>query len=153
MLSELSGPGALAGATRAGYREAERRSGTPIRTLPQPATLMPGVGHHDRRLAPASKKRPITPQWEHVLSGPRDATLWLATPYGHIEIPVCYDAADVTELRQLVCEATALGTAFRLSGASVVITFPEPFPNSLRARLCEYRLARTLSRRRAPGRT
>jgi len=94
MLSELSGPGALAGATRAGYREAERRSGTPIRTLPQPATLMPGVRHHDRRLAPASKKRPITPQWEHVLSGPRDATLWLATPYGHIEIPVCYDAAD-----------------------------------------------------------
>ena len=45
----------------------------------------------------------------------------------------------LTELRQLVCEATALGTAFRLSGASVVITFPEPFPNSLRARLCEYR--------------
>src|SRR6516162_7703139 len=43
------------------------------------------------------------------------------------------------ELHQLVREATALGAAFRLSGASVVITFPEPFPNSLRARLCEYR--------------
>ena len=43
------------------------------------------------------------------------------------------------ELRQLVREATALGAAFRLSGASVVITFPEPFPSSLRARLCEYR--------------
>jgi DNA polymerase I-like protein with 3'-5' exonuclease and polymerase domains len=38
-----------------------------------------------------------------------------------------------------VREATALGAAFRLSGASVVITFPEPFPSSLRARLCEYR--------------
>jgi hypothetical protein len=39
----------------------------------------------------------------------------------------------LSELRQLVREATALGTAFRLSGASVVITFPEPFPRSLRA--------------------
>ena len=45
----------------------------------------------------------------------------------------------LTELRQLVCEATALGVTFRISGASVIVAFPEPFPRSLRARLCEYR--------------
>ena len=45
----------------------------------------------------------------------------------------------LTELRQLVREANVLGAAFRLSGASVDITFPEPFPGSLRERLLEYR--------------
>jgi DNA polymerase I-like protein with 3'-5' exonuclease and polymerase domains len=45
----------------------------------------------------------------------------------------------LTELRRLVCEAVALGTTFRLSGASVVIGFPEIFPDSLRDRLLEYR--------------
>ena len=45
----------------------------------------------------------------------------------------------LAELRQLVREAAALGATFRLSGASVLITFPEPFPSSLRDRLCEYR--------------
>ena len=39
----------------------------------------------------------------------------------------------LTELRQLVCEATALGVTFRISGASVIVAFPEPFPRSLRA--------------------
>jgi len=43
------------------------------------------------------------------------------------------------ELRQLVREATALGAAFRISGAETVITFPALFPSALRDRLCEYR--------------
>jgi hypothetical protein len=44
----------------------------------------------------------------------------------------------LTELRQLVREAVALGTNFRISGAAVDIIFPATFPDPLRVRLLEY---------------
>ena len=44
----------------------------------------------------------------------------------------------LAELRQLVCEATTLGAAFRLSGANAEIEFPKHFPVALRDRLLEY---------------
>jgi DNA polymerase I-like protein with 3'-5' exonuclease and polymerase domains len=47
--------------------------------------------------------------------------------------------ATLSDLRQLVHEAGTLGATFRLSGASVAMTFPESFPVQIQARLCEYR--------------